>query len=178
MRTRYAVVALAALIVPAASHAQNQYLGPDIGVYYPTSATLKAALGDQWWSFGLSATKSGTNQKAMGPSFNGVSQTKNGNRALMLSYSYGLFQPMGGGGRRGGNDGIIPFFALRAGASYIDYRIGTASGSKFGYNANAEVGVIFSDRMTLSARYDIFSAHDGLRFDGFSINLRYGLVGF
>lgn len=177
MRTRYAVVALAALIVPAFSHAQNQYLGPDVGVYYPTSATLKAALGDQWWSFGLSATKGGNGEKAMGPSFNGVSQTKNGNRALMLSYSYGLYQPFAKSGGRG-NDGVIPFFALRGGVSYIDYRVGLASGAKFGWNANAEVGIVFSDRMTLSARYDMFSQHDGLRFDGFSINLRYGLVGF
>ncbi len=95
----------------------------------------------------------------------------------MGSYSLGLSQPLGDVG----ND-LRPYFAIRGGLSYIDYAIGAGAGrvggKRLGYNINAEVGVMFGDRLSLSARYDTFSKHEGITFDGLSLNLKYGLAKF
>ncbi len=169
------ITALAiASVVSASAFAQNQnYLGTDVGLYFPTSGALKTALGDQWLSWGLTTMRGGAQKASSGHSWNGVSKSANGNHATILSYSLGSFTPLGNG-----NASVVPFFAARAGISYIDYRIGVDSGKKFGYNANVEVGIVIQGRLTLSARYDTFSKHDGYTFDGFNVSLRYGILQF
>lgn len=167
-----------ALAVTASAHAQTRYIGPDIGVYYPSSSTLRDALGDAWFSIGATTMRDGVLQsKALGTNWNVVSKSNGGNKVFMGSYSLGLFQPLGGPEQQ-----TRPFFAVRGGLSYIDYAIGPTnnrtSGKRLGYNANAEFGIMFGERLSLSARYDVFSEHDGLNFDGLSLSLRYGLARF
>lgn len=160
------------------ANAQDRYIGPDFGVFYPTSSTLRQALGDSWFSFGASSLRTGElSPKSLGTNWNTVSQSRGGNKIFMASYTVGTFQPFGGN-----QDSIRPFVALRGGASYIDYAIGPAnnriSSKRLGYNFNAEAGVFLNERLTLSARYDVYSRHSGLNFDGLSLSLRYGLIKF
>ncbi|MCB0825271.1 MAG: hypothetical protein KDC26_03715 [Armatimonadetes bacterium] len=177
------LLAVAAIVAaPVFATAQDRYFGPDVGFFYPSNATMRAALGDQWISFGASSMSTGNYQSsALGTNWNAVSQNKNGNSVFMASYSLGTMQLLGGNrGMVGG--GMQPFLALRGGLSYIDYAIGAGAGrtsaKKFGYNANAELGIHLSQQFVVSARYDIYSRHDGFTFDGLTLNLRYGLVRF
>lgn len=173
------VVLTLALGVVAGAMAQTRYAGPDIGVFYPTDSTLRDALGNAWYSVGLTTMRQGTIQsKAIGTNLNFISQTKNGNKVFMASYTLGLFQPLSGPENK-----VRPFFAARAGLSYIDYALNTdpatrVSAKRIGYNANVEFGFQVSDRLTLAARYDVFSKYDGLSFDGLSLSLKYGIVKF
>ena len=185
--------ALAAVLVPGLAHAQSSYAGPEFGVFLPTDGALKTALGDQWFSIGLSTMKQGDLRSTKtGTNMNFVTQAKNGNKVFIGSYSIGLFQPFGDGSVR---SATRPYFAVRAGVSYIDYAInvgggnnsalvgrgisnGRATGKRIGYNANAELGILFGDRLNLSVRYDVNSKYDGFGFDGLSVSLRYGLAKF
>ncbi len=181
MRRRLlSTTALAALLVPGFALAQSSYAGPEFGVFLPTDGALKTALGDQWFSVGLSTMKQGDLRTTRtGTNMNFVTQSKNGNKVFIGSYSIGLFQPFGDGSMR---NSTRPYFAARAGVSYIDYAIGTGvnrdADKRIGYNANAELGILFGDRLNLSVRYDVNSKHDGYSFDGLSVSLRYGLAKF
>ena len=165
-----------ALSLMASAHAQDRYLGPDVGVFFPNDTTLRNALGDNWISFGVSSMRDGVQQsRAMGTNWNIITQSKNGNKVFMGSYSYGIVMPLGLSETR-------PYVAARGGLSYIDYALGPVnnriSGKQIGYNINLEAGLRFGDRVTLAARYDFFSKHDGLSFDGLSLSLSYALVKF
>ncbi|MCA0359790.1 MAG: hypothetical protein LCH41_01920 [Armatimonadetes bacterium] len=171
---------LAAVLFPGFALAQSSYAGPEFGVFLPTDGALKTALGDQWFSVGISTMKQGDLRRSnTGTNMNFVTQAKNGNKVFIGSYSIGLFQPFGDGRQRNSSR---PYFAARAGVSYIDYAIGVGinrdSGKRVGYNANAELGILFGDRLNLSVRYDVNSKHDGYSFDGLSVSLRYGLAKF
>lgn len=172
------LLVVAALSATTVAQAQARYIGVDAGVYFPSSGTLRDALGDSWFSIGATTMRAGVQQsRSLGTNWNVISKTNGGNKVFMGSYSLGLFQPLGDV-----RDSARPFFALRGGLSYIDYAIGPQSdrisGKRIGYNANVEAGFMFGDRLTLSARYDVFSEHSGLNFDGLSFSLRYGLASF
>ena len=72
--------------------------------------------------------------------------------------------------------------AVRAGLSYIDYAIDTGGGrtasKRIGLNGNAAFGVNIDKRINLEARYDVFTAQDGLNFNGLTLFLRIGLGRF
>lgn len=184
MRNRLCLLAAAALtIAPLAAQAQyDHYVGPEVGVFLPTDSNLRGALGSQWWSIGVSTMKQGTmlTQK-VGTNMNLISQSKNGNKVFMGSYTFGIVVPFNQDMRKANSD-FQPYFAVRAGLNYTDYAITFNSqrlgGKNLGYNANAEFGIQFGDRFTVSARYDISPDYDGFNFDGLSFSLRYGIVKF
>lgn len=177
---KLATALLAAALVPATVLADDRYIGPEFGFFIPTDSKLRDALGSQWFSIGLSTSREGELlRNRLGSNTNFISQSRNGNKVFIGSYSIGLFAPIGDG-RPGG--GTRLYWAARAGVSYIDYAIGAGaareSGKRIGYNANAEIGILFTDRLALSARYDVNSRHDGFNFDGLSLQLRYGIARF
>ena len=95
MRKR--IIALASLCIvalPIVAQAQDRYVGPELGVFLPADANLRAALGSQWYSIGVSTMKQGTLiERKIGTNFNLISQSKNGNKVFMGSYSIGIVLP-------------------------------------------------------------------------------------
>lgn len=185
MRTRIlALASLAAIALPLVAQAQqlNQYAGPEIGVFIPSDANLRNALGGTWYSFGISTMKQGTVvQRKIGTNMNLISQSKNGNKVFLGSYTLGLVMPLGGSNPRNLNTDFQPYFAVRGGLNYTDYAItqGTRlSAKRIGYNLNAEFGVQVGDRFSVSARYDLSPSYDGFDFNGLSFSLKYGIVKF
>ncbi len=181
-RSRWiAVSAVAACVaVPAISSAQSEdlSLGPSVGLFFPMDEKLRDALGSSWFSIGLGGVKTGEyRERQLGFNYNIISKSQSGNKVFILAGSYGLVQPLAGA-----DASTRPYFAIRGGLAYMDYALDVdndrLSGKKIGINANAELGIILSDRLTLAARYDIFSAQDGLSFNGLSLSLKYGLVRF
>jgi len=180
------VAVLASLAVPALAQSQDRWFGPEVGIFYPTSAKLRDALGSSWVSLGAGATSLNQRQgRKMGWDWETVSQSKDGSKVFMGSVSYGLVMPLSGlpdVGLSRRISGMQPYWALRAGGSYIDYAVnvpgGRSSGKRMGLNANAELGVLIGDRLKVSARYDYFPEHDGLNFSGITLSARYGLLRF
>ncbi|ARU42426.1 hypothetical protein CCB80_15205 [Armatimonadetes bacterium Uphvl-Ar1] len=183
MRSRILALATLSLVaIPMAAQAQNsQYAGPEIGVFLPADADLRNALGSQWYSFGISTMRQGaTVERKVGTNFNLISQSKNGNKVFLGSYTVGLVIPFNS--VAGGSNDFQPYFAVRGGLNYTDYAISQGvnrfSAKRLGYNANAEFGVQFGDRLTLAARYDISPEYQGFNFNGLSLSLKYGIVKF
>lgn len=182
-RSVIALSALAAcLAVPALSAAQQletPYLGASAGVFMPTDSKLREALGGTWFTFGPSSVNPGAyRDRMLGFNYNVLSQNRNGNNVFIFAGSYGIVQPIG----ERMNGAARPYFALRGGLAYMDYSLEVdndhISGKRIGWNANAEVGILLIDRVTLSARYDVFGAVDGLSFNGLSFELKYGIFRF
>lgn len=174
-----AAAAAAFVTLAPTAHAQNgnAFFGPQVGLFFPSDNVLKDRLGKSWFSFGAGRLNPNeAKQRKFASDWNATSKRANGNSIFMASISYGIINPLGDA-----DAPLRPYFAVRGGISYIDYAVTTGpltrvSGKRFGYNANAEVGVMIADRIMLSARYDIFSEHSGLNFNGLSLSLRYGLV--
>ncbi|MCW5938369.1 MAG: hypothetical protein KF884_07540 [Fimbriimonadaceae bacterium] len=174
---------LAALtLVPVAlaqSNQTEQFLGPEVGVFFPTSSKLKDRLGDSWFSFGFgrsTAVPGGKTRTAV--DWTGFSKSSGGNKVFMGAVTFGAVLPLGET-----TSEVVPYVAGRAGLSYIDYAINVTpaqreGGKRLGYNANAEIGVNIGKRVNLAVRYDVFPQYDGFRFDGLSITLKYGLTRF
>lgn len=181
MRNRMiALGTLAIAILPIAATAQNQYFGPEFGVFIPSDSNLRQALGSNWYSIGISTMKeSQVLQRRMGTNLNMITQAKNGNKVFLGSYTLGIVQPLGEYTPRADSQ---PYFAIRAGISYTDYAIGVGLGrvgaKRIGYNANVELGILIGDRLSLAARYDVSPNYDGFNFDGLSITLKYGIAKF
>ncbi|MFM9874710.1 MAG: hypothetical protein ACKVQS_14740 [Fimbriimonadaceae bacterium] len=185
MRTRIlalATLAIVALPIVAQAQYDERYAGPEIGVFIPSDANLRNALGGTWYSFGISTMKQGSVvQRKLGTNFNLINQSKNGNKVFLGSYTLGLVMPLGSTGTRNLNTNFQPYFAVRGGLNYTDYAItsGTRlSAKRLGYNLNAELGVQVGDRFTLSARYDLSPSYDGFDFNGVSFALKYGIFKF
>lgn len=179
--------ALGILAAPIAfAQSVETYIGPELGVFIPADKDLRDALGSNWISFGLGRLRvdqTGSRRFAWDVEF--TSQSKNGSKVFMGAVSYGLMIPFGGTepyalSRSGSN--FTPYAAVRAGGSYIDFAVNTnggrLSGKRIGLNANAEVGVLIGDRISVSARYDLNPSHNGLSFSGLTLAARYGLFRF
>jgi hypothetical protein len=174
---------VACLAVPAISAAQQQYetpmLGASAGVFMPADSKLRDALGGSWFTFGPGTVNPGSYRNRMlGFNYNVISNSRDGNNVFILTGTYGLTQPIG----EQMNGAARPYFAIRGGIAYMDYSLDIdndhISSKRIGFNANAEVGIMLIDRVTLSARYDVFGAADGFSFNGLSLELKYGLVRF
>jgi hypothetical protein len=179
------VSVLACLAVPAFAQSDT-WFGPEVGVFFPTSGKLRDALGNTWISLGAGSTRfvQGDGRK-FAWDWETMSQSKSGSKVFMGSVSYGLVSPFTAPKPYSisqGGTAFQPYYALRAGGSYIDYAVningGRTSGKRLGLNANAELGVMFGDRLKVAARYDFFPSHDGLNFSGLSLTARYGLLRF
>lgn len=171
---------VAFVVTPMLTHAQTEsFIGPTVGVFFPSDSTLRDALGNSWFSFGASRVKIDPYAKRnMGYDWNTFSKEQNGNKIFMVAGTIGSTMPFGKPG-----DMTRPYFAIRGGLSYIDYALNTSpatrlSSKRLGFNANAEFGINVGQRLNLSARYDLFPSYEGLRFSGFSLALKWGITKF
>ena len=158
-------VTAVALALSATCFAQAQYgndvnksfLGPEIGIFMPSDGTLRSAIGDRWFSYGLgSVSLAELNGHGKNTSFNIITGSGNGSKVFIAGYSLGILKPLGDLRK----DQVLPYWAIRGGVAYMDYAVDTSpttrtSGKRFGLNGNAELGVMIGGRVSLSARYDV-----------------------
>ncbi len=174
------ICALTALAASAVTYGQAS-IGPAVGVFFPSSGALRDAIGPSWISFGLGHVDTQKYDRTkVAPNFNVISGDGNGNRVFIVSYTLGVTQPLSQVGLS--RSSFVPYVAYRGGLSYTDYAVtmgGSRVGGKaLGYDINAEIGILFNKNLTLSARYDLVSEHDGLNFNGLSLSLQYGIARF
>ena len=171
--------ALLCLAVPHTAHAEDDsYFGPQFGLFYPSGAAMRSALGDSWFSFGASRIRTlKLDERHWVHDWSGVSQSQNGSKIFILTASAGYVVPFGTN-----SENFEPYIAVRAGLSYIDYAINTGSGrrsaKRIAPNGNAAIGFNINRRINIEARYDIYTQYDGLSFNGLTVALRIGLARF
>lgn len=177
MRLRVATLCtLASLALTASADGTKFGLGLSGGVFMPSSAPIKTALGKNWTSIGI------------GPSWIGYTVGKhsmwdvdmwgvssNGNRAFVIMPTYG-YQYMTGDPKK--KDEVKPFAAAHVGPIYADYRIGANSGRRFGMGGALEIGGVYSDRVRVSARYNMVSKVGGMDFSGLNLTFSWTVTKF
>lgn len=173
---------LAACVFTASSGlAQESKLGLGIGggAYFPTDPKTRRLLGNTWLNFSIAPTKFKTvNGRTFDSDLQFVTRDKNGNRLTMVFLTYGLRTALGS---VNSNSPTKPYFAVRGGPVYLDYRITdttTVRAKRLGITANAELGVDLNDTVRASLRYDVLSKYDQIKFDGFSVNVLFKLGRF
>ncbi|MBL8064852.1 MAG: hypothetical protein JNM34_03225 [Chthonomonadaceae bacterium] len=176
---RLFVTAAMALVCVAANAQSQSFLGPTVGIFFPSDSKLREKLGDAWFSFGASRVKIDPYAKQhMAYDWETFSKSKDGSKVFMVAGTVGVIRPFGSPGAM-----TRPYGAIRGGLSYIDYAVDTTnvlrvSGKRLGFNANAEFGINIGERLNLSARYDLFPSYEGLKFSGLTIAVKWGVTKF
>jgi hypothetical protein len=158
----------------------NNYLGVEGGFYFPVDTKIKDAFGSSIPKIGFSYGNVGrtADKWRMTAAFNFVTASKNGNRFFLLPVTAAMGRVFGQPG-----DAARPFVRVGVGAAYMDYGITDAqavrhSGRKVLPTAAAEAGMIFGDRVRLSATYNWFQATDGFNFSGVQLTLGINVLKF
>lgn len=152
--------------------------GVKVGFFMPASSVTRTLLGSTWVSYGFGPTKFDLREGwTLSTDLEFVSQKKNGNKFFMALPTAGVQKLFADPDEKS-----VPYVAFRVGPAYFDYSITRAgtyiSKKRFGWTSNVEVGVVISDRVKFSGRYDITSRHDGFNFDGFTFAVNYQVVRF
>jgi hypothetical protein len=179
-RTLAACALVTAAFAPTVANAQvDSFLGPSVGVFFPTDGDLRDAMGTTWFSFGASRVRIDPYSKHnLGFDWNAFSKSNDGNKVFMLAGTIGYTVPLAEPGAA-----VRPYFAVRGGLSYIDYAIGDPAvnrvgAKRIGFNGNAELGINVGERLNVSARFDAMPSYDGFNFSGFSLVLKWGVARF
>lgn len=174
-----ALVPLAALAFAGSAQAQSQEklnVGGQVGVYMPTSGRIRDAFGDSVLNYGISPFSNGQNKSSGSPNLEFLSANKNGNRLFIGSLTYGYERKFSTVGTS------TPYARVFAGVAYFDYGIdqigGRESGKRFGWTSGAEVGLLFVDRLRLSAKYNFYNKVDGFDFNGLTLSATLSLFKF
>lgn len=174
-----AAFALASVSLASDIDNYRGYIGVRAGASFFVNGDMRDYFGSGKLTFGITpVTTRSPRDWAIDTDLDLQIANQNGNRLLMIPVTVGIGKTFGDK-----NNGSRPYMALRAGAAYLDYAITNKSAVRLNERrivptANAEIGVIFSERLKLAARYDYFGRTNGLTFDGFQVNLSYGFFKF
>lgn len=174
-----ALVALVGVYAPAM--AQNPggggtYVGIEAGAYFPTDAVIKSAFGSTLPRIGINFINNRRPEKFKPQiNFGIIGANRNGNRFLAVPVTLGIGQQMGNP-----SSSTQPYWRVGAGAAYLDYSIdpsgtgvGRITNQRVAFTGIAEVGVLLSDRVRLSAAYNYFSKADDFNFTGYEIKVSF-----
>ncbi|CAN5469388.1 hypothetical protein BH11ARM1_BH11ARM1_08550 [soil metagenome] len=174
------VLALAALaLVGTAAQANAQYdLGASAGLYLPTSGNVRDAFGSQILKFGFgSVGKVSTGNLKIGTGLDFITANKNGNRMLVIPFTVNVEQAL----TMDRNASTKPYVKGFAGLAYMDFGITTnairTEEKAVRMTVGAEFGIVMSDRIRLSARYNYFPKVGGYDLSGISLNATFGFGG-
>lgn len=168
-----------ALAVFGAAFAQNPggsgtYLGLEAGAYFPTDSVIKDVFGATLPRIGINFINNNQPNK-LKPQFNFavIGASRNGNRFLAIPVTAGVGQQFGNTG-----SSTRPYYRVGAGVAYLDYSIDATGSnriqnSRVAFCANAEAGILLSERIRLSAAYNYFSKSDDFNFSGYELKLSF-----
>lgn len=159
----------------AAFCAADRWFGPSVGLYVPSNAGIRKALGSQWYEFGIGPADLSLREGwRVGSDLSMVRRHGNNNKFWMVLPSIGTTYTA----VNRGTD-VQPFISFRGGPAYFDYSIDKAgtrvSTKRVGLNANVEAGIVVSERLRISVRYNVVSKFDGFNFDGTAFLVSYKL---
>jgi hypothetical protein len=168
------LILVTALAVAGAAQAQDPFdLGASVGVFMPSSRTIRDAFGSQVLRFGFGGVgRQSTGNFKLGTELDIISANKNGNRLFILPFTFAAEQQLAMAGA------VRPYVKPFAGLAYIDYGISTPSGRRDSkivrVTYGAEVGVVLSEKLRLSARYNVFQ-NSGFDFSGLTLSATFSI---
>lgn len=146
-------------------------LGPEVGVYIPTSDRTRAAFGETWVNYGVGfrPIELAARRGLFGFDLNIISTRGTGRRALLIPASL-IYKRAIGGGEPG--EGITPYVGGSAGLLFADLRsdnFGISSGFRGGFGGSGLIGITYQRKAYLEARYQLFSKIKGYDLSGLNI---------
>jgi hypothetical protein len=171
-------LALFALLTTAViAHAQENGLGPRIGVFLPSDSKVRDAFGSNFLNIGFGRARNGvrTNTRT---DISVINADRNGNRLFLVPVTlvreYRLMGDM--------DSPTQVYGRLGAGLAYMDYAL-TSNGNRIadkriGVNGNAELGLLLTRRINVFARYDLFNRQEGINFSGLTVGFSYTITRF
>jgi hypothetical protein len=167
------VLALASVVVfGAASSANAQIdLGASAGWYIPVSSDVRDAFGNAIFHFGIgSVGRVTTGNLKIGTNLDFITANRNGNRLLIVPLTLEVEQAL----TMDAHATTKPYIKGFIGGAYMDYGI-TQAGIRtedkvLRMTLGAEFGVVISDRLRLSARYNAFPKTGGFDFSGITLS--------
>jgi len=137
---------------------------------------MRDLVGSSFLQFGFSPSVGVNSAKfSVRPELSFLGGSGNGNRFSIFAIPITAVMPLGSSG------GTTPYIAIGAGPTYYDYNITRPGPTNFrgrgvGFISHAEAGMVFGDRMRLSARYNMLSEKDGFNFNGIQIGLSWQFI--
>ena len=138
----------------------------------PRDAAIKGIFGSSSFAWGFGLGKSDrTHRAGAGFDLSGVSLSATNNRFFSIGATYG-FEVQSGKG-----SATMTYARAGTGIGYYDYNMNVGVGNQTGkvvkqFSA-AEVGVVLSNRVTLSAQYLLMPKLSGLDFSGLRLAAMY-----
>ncbi len=147
-------------------------IGPEIGVYLPTSAKARDQFGSTWLTVGLGIGSIGRITKQGQTSFDlqVLYQSKNGNHAFLAPIGIGYRTAISESGENTVYVGVtadLYLADLRSG----DYNV--HSGLRTGFGGSPLIGVNFGDSGFLEARYMAVTSIKGFDLSGLNVTAGY-----
>jgi hypothetical protein len=166
---RISIVGLALGLAPLALGDERAVIpvGVDFGVFFPTDTSVRSTFGSAWWRIGLSPLSFQKPEKWTGTFDIGYLRRSNATDSVtLIPITFGVTRAFGP------KADARPYVAFRVGPYWGDVNSPSfgVDKSKFGFDANASIGVTFQQRFYIEGRYDYFSDFDGIKFSGFFIN--------
>ena len=161
------VLALIAIVSgPASAEKSKLTFALSGGAFMPMNSTTKDKFGDSWTRISFT-----TFEPEKTAEWRFISE--GGSYKLDSDTSSVSLYPISFGFERGfgENNSVRPYMVLRAGPYYGKVRDDSLgiNDKHIGLNGNVSLGLVFSRRYYLEARYDYFSELEGYDFSGFSI---------
>jgi hypothetical protein len=170
MRMTGRVFGLLALIViaagPAVAEKSELTFAVGGGVFMPTDSVTKNKFDDRWTRVSFTTFEPDKPNKWRFISEGGSYSLDGGTSDVsLIPLSFGFERGFGE------NNNVRPYVVLRAGPYYGKVRDTAQSIDEkhIGLNSNLSLGLVFSRRYYLEARYDYFSELAGYDFSGFSV---------
>ena len=153
--------------------ASDSMFGLKMGLFYPSSAALRDALGGQWFSIGLTRVRTGARAGTkIVTDLELIRHKDGGNKVAMFTPSVSVYKDFAQPG-----DKTFPFVSVGAGLSYFDYTLTTAgvrsSTKRLGPSLIMQAGYIVDGRFIFTLRYNWMPNYDGYGFSGLSISAGY-----
>lgn len=163
---------------PAPRPKQRFRIGPELGVFLPTSSKVRDRFGDAWFTFGLGL---GPVERLVKPDLFefdfGLSYRRNDdNHVLLIPVGVKYIHALSATNGELGQAQTTPYVGAAADLYLADVRSqpdNVKSGLTTGVGASVLAGVAFSGSAHVEARYQFVSNIRGFDFSGFSLTLGY-----
>ena len=147
-------------------------IGPEIGVYLPTSSKARSQFGNTWLTVGLGIGSIGrvTTSGQTSLDLQILYQSKNGNHAFLAPIGIGYRKALSQ------DSAATPYVGATADFYLADLRSGdydVHSGLRTGFGGSALAGINFNDSGFLEARYLIVSRIKGFDLSGLDVTAGY-----
>ena len=162
-----------AVAEPSQSEPSNHfYIGPEVGVFFPTSSKTSNRFGSAWYSLGLALgpVSSVSTSGSLSFDFGLQYQSRSGNHVLLVplgaEYRIGLSQRTASAQPYAGVAADLYIVNVKSGEDNVNATEATGG-------ASALIGLNVGKNTNLEARYQFVSSVKGFDFSGLSLSAGY-----